>query len=42
MVRFLLACVVVAGVVGGLSAKRSILVMQALPGALALAAALAA
>jgi putative membrane protein len=34
---FFLACVVVAGVYGGITAKRSILVTQALPGAIALA-----
>src|SRR6185436_14564741 len=33
---FFLACVVIAGIVGGLTAKRSILVVQALPGAIAL------
>jgi len=33
---FFLSCVVIAGVVGGLTAKRSILVIQALPGAVAL------
>ena len=32
---FFLACVVVAGVYGGLTAKRSILYVQALPGAIA-------
>ncbi len=32
---FFLACVVVAGVYGGLTTKRSILVLQALPGVLA-------
>lgn len=35
---FFLACVIVAGVYGGLSVKRSILLVQALPAALALAA----
>ena len=35
---FFLICVVVAGVFGGLTAKRSILYMQALPGLLALIA----
>lgn len=35
--RFFLACVVVAGVFGGLTAKPSILVVQALPALLALA-----
>ncbi len=35
---FFLACVLVAGFYGGLSVKRSILVVQALPAALALAA----
>ena len=35
---FFLACVVIAGVYGGLTAKRSILYMQALPGLIALAA----
>jgi putative membrane protein len=39
---FFLACVVVAGVVGGLTASRKILLAQALPGALALAAVLLA
>jgi putative membrane protein len=34
---FFTSCVVVAGVFGGLTAKRSILVVQALPGAIALA-----
>ena len=34
---FLLACVVVAGVFGGLTASRTILWVQALPGAVALA-----
>ncbi len=34
---FFLACVVIAGVYGGFTAKRSILVTQALPAALALA-----
>jgi putative membrane protein len=38
---FFTACVVVAGVFGGLTAKRSILVVQALPGAIALALVLA-
>ena len=38
---FFLVCVVVAGVFGGLTAKASILVTQALPGVLALAAVLA-
>ena len=33
---FFLTCVVIAGVVGGFTAKRSILVIQALPGAIAL------
>jgi putative membrane protein len=33
---FFLACVLVAGIFGGLTAKRSILVVQALPAALAL------
>ena len=33
---FFLSCVVIAGIVGGLTAKRSILVIQALPGAVAL------
>jgi putative membrane protein len=36
--RFFLGCVVVAGVFGGLTAKASILLTQALPAALALAA----
>jgi putative membrane protein len=35
---FFLACVVIAGIFGGLTAKTSILVTQALPAALALAA----
>ena len=35
---FFLVCVVIAGVYGGLTAKRSILYMQALPGLIALAA----
>ena len=35
---FFLVCVVIAGVYGGLTAKRSILYMQALPGVLALIA----
>mgnify|MGYP001610575973 CR=1 FL=1 len=35
---FFIGCVVVAGLYGGLTTKRSILVVQALPGALALAA----
>jgi putative membrane protein len=39
---FFLGCVVVAGVFGGLTAKTSILLTQALPAALALAAVLAA
>jgi putative membrane protein len=34
---FFLVCVVVAGVYGGLTAKKSILVMQALPAGIALA-----
>lgn len=33
---FFLTCVVIAGVVGGFTAKRSILIVQALPGAIAL------
>jgi putative membrane protein len=33
---FFLTCVIIAGVVGGFTAKRSILVVQALPGAIAL------
>lgn len=33
---FFLSCVVVAGIVGALTAKRSILFVQALPGAIAL------
>lgn len=37
---FFCGCVVVAGVYGGATASRSILLLQALPGALALAAAL--
>ncbi|MEU0334355.1 DUF1304 domain-containing protein [Streptomyces sp. NPDC006193] len=39
---FFLSCVVVAGVFGAVTANRRILVAQALPGALALAAVLAA
>ncbi|MER5731604.1 DUF1304 domain-containing protein [Streptomyces sp. NPDC002138] len=39
---FFLACVVIAGVYGGLTANRRILLAQALPGALALAAVLVA
>ena len=39
---FFTSCVVVAGVFGGLTAKRSILVVQALPGAIALGLVLAA
>ncbi|MFJ4920024.1 DUF1304 domain-containing protein [Streptomyces sp. NPDC088725] len=39
---FFLCCVVVAGVYGGVTANRRILVAQALPGALALAAVLVA
>lgn len=39
---FFLVCVVVAGVYGGVTANRRILVGQALPGALALVAVLAA
>jgi putative membrane protein len=38
---FFLACVIVAGVYGGLTAKMSILYVQALPGLLALMAVLA-
>lgn len=34
---FFLICVVIAGLVGGFTAKKTILVIQALPGALALA-----
>lgn len=33
---FFLSCVVIAGIVGGLTAKRTILFVQALPGAIAL------
>jgi putative membrane protein len=33
---FFLSCVVIAGIVGGFTAKRSILIVQALPGAIAL------
>jgi putative membrane protein len=36
MVAFLLGCVVVAGIFGGLTAKRSILVVQGLPALVAL------
>ncbi|MDH5233422.1 MAG: DUF1304 domain-containing protein [Gemmatimonadota bacterium] len=39
---FFLCCVVVAGIYGGLSVKRSILYLQALPGLVALAAVLLA
>ncbi|MFG3052074.1 DUF1304 domain-containing protein [Kitasatospora sp. NPDC048239] len=39
---FFLACVLVAGVYGGITANRRILLAQALPGALALAAVLLA
>ncbi|MDT0472320.1 DUF1304 domain-containing protein [Streptomyces griseoviridis] len=39
---FFLSCVVIAGVYGGVTANRRILLAQALPGALALAAVLAA
>jgi len=39
---FFLGCVIVAGIFGGLTAKRSIIYMQALPGLLALLAVLAA
>ncbi len=39
---FFLGCVIVAGVFGGFTAKRSILWMQALPGVLALLAVVAA
>ena len=39
---FFTSCVVVAGIFGGLTAKRSILVVQALPGAIALGLVLAA
>jgi putative membrane protein len=39
---FFLVCVIVAGVFGAFTAKRSILFVQALPGALALAAVVAA
>lgn len=39
---FFLACVVVAGIFGGLTAKSSILLTQALPGAIALVLVLAA
>jgi putative membrane protein len=38
---FFLSCVVVAGLYGGMTAARSILVFQALPGALALASTVA-
>lgn len=33
---FFLACVAIAGIFGGLTAKRTILIVQALPGAIAL------
>jgi len=36
MIIFFLACVIVAGVFGGITAKRSILWIQALPGLAAL------
>jgi putative membrane protein len=39
---FFLSCVVVAGVFGGITAKTSILVTQALPGLIALVCVLAA
>jgi putative membrane protein len=39
---FFLGCVIVAGVFGGFTAKRSILYMQALPGLLALVAVIVA
>jgi putative membrane protein len=39
---FFLGCVIVAGIFGGFTAKRSILWMQALPGLLALLAVIAA
>ncbi|MGK2858690.1 MAG: DUF1304 domain-containing protein [Thermoanaerobaculia bacterium] len=39
---FFTSCVVAAGIFGGLTAKRSILVVQALPGAIALGLVLAA
>jgi putative membrane protein len=39
---FFLSCVIIAGVFGGLTAKRSIIYMQALPGLLALLAVLIA
>lgn len=39
---FFLVCVVIAGIYGGLTASRSILFVQALPGAAALAVTLAA
>jgi putative membrane protein len=39
---FFLGCVIVAGIFGGFTAKRSILYMQALPGLLALLAVIAA
>lgn len=38
---FFLGCVVIAGIFGGLTANRSILLVQALPGAVALALVLA-
>ena len=41
VVVFFLACVIVAGLYGGFTASRKILLVQALPGALALAAVLA-
>jgi len=39
---FFLVCVIVAGIFGGITAKRSILYVQALPGLLALLAVIAA
>jgi len=42
VVTFFLGCVIVAGLYGGFSASRKILLVQALPGVLALAAWLAA
>lgn len=37
MKLFFLSCVVIAGIFGGLTARRTILIVQALPGAITLA-----
>lgn len=42
VLTFFLACVIVAGIFGGVTVKRSILLIQAVPAALALGALLAA